>query len=49
MGTLILVLLVNGVSAEQILDVANKSWFTGACGNGKVYIIIIRVKVTYMH
>ncbi|KAI7880568.1 aquaporin-like protein, partial [Lichtheimia hyalospora FSU 10163] len=43
MGTMILVLLVNGVSAEQILDVANKSWFTGACGNGMAVLFAISV------
>ena len=43
-GTMILVLLINGVSAEQRLDVSNDSWLTVAYGNGNYIYIFIFLK-----
>ncbi|SAM04035.1 hypothetical protein [Absidia glauca] len=38
LGTFVMVVLINGVSAEQILDVGSpKSWLTMSFGNGKSF------------
>ncbi|KAI7851971.1 aquaporin-like protein, partial [Circinella umbellata] len=42
-GTLILVLLINGVSAEQRLSVSNDSWLTVAYGNGMAVLFAISI------
>ncbi|KAI9265009.1 aquaporin-like protein, partial [Phascolomyces articulosus] len=42
-GTLILVLLINGVSAEQRLDVSMDSWLTVAYGNGMAVLFAISI------
>ncbi|KAI9493599.1 aquaporin-like protein [Zychaea mexicana] len=42
-GTLILVLLVNGVTAEQTLGVSANSWLTVAYGNGMAVLSAISV------
>ncbi|KAI9314591.1 aquaporin-like protein [Dichotomocladium elegans] len=43
LGTLVLVLLVNGVSASQVLNVADKSWLTMTVGNGMAVMFGISI------